>query len=265
MLGLALIFLLPYLWMVFSSMRPNQDIFRYLYPLRWETLIPTRVTLQNYRELFTELRFARFLANSLFVASATTLGVILVNAMGGYAFARLRFPGRDVLFILVLATMLVPFEATVVPLYLVVRGLGLQDTYTALIVPWLASPFAVFMFRQFFQEIPRDLDEAAIIDGASYWTVFRHVIVPNSKPAFVTLGLIQFLWSWDAFFWPLVVIEDRNKQVVQVAIATLFTPEMVFWGRTFAACTVVSLPVIVLFLALQRYYIRGFVLSGLKG
>ncbi|MEW6226558.1 MAG: carbohydrate ABC transporter permease [Bacillota bacterium] len=264
LLAVVAIFIIPYLWMVVSSVRPSTEVFTYVNPVTWRTFLPTKLTSQYFRALFWDKGFMRYVFNSLSVAVVVVPLSCLVSAMGAYIFARFSFPGKDFLFMVVISTMLVPFEATIIPMYLVVSKLGLQNTRAALIVPWIASPFGVFLLRQFMAEIPKQLDEAAFIDGCSHFGVFWKVVLPNLKPALVTFALISFLWSWDSFFWPLVVIQTDSKQVIQVAIATLNTPEYTEWGLIFAGSTMASLPVLVLFLFLQRYYVRGIVLSGLK-
>jgi ABC-type glycerol-3-phosphate transport system permease component len=190
---------------------------------------------------------------------------LAVSSLIAYALARLEFPGRDLVFLMILSSMLISFEVIVVPTYMIAKTLGMRDSFAALIVPWAASPFTIFLLRQAFAEIPRELEEAAIIDGCSRLRVYWNIVLPNTVPAMVTAALTIFLWGWDEFLWPLVVMQDWHKQVLQVAIATFTTPDQVFWGQLFAACTVSSVPLIVLFLALQRYYVRGVVMSGLKG
>ncbi|MEW5865396.1 MAG: carbohydrate ABC transporter permease [Bacillota bacterium] len=266
-LGLAFLvlpFFLPFLWMVGSSLRTNEEMFKYTHPLTIRTFVPLRPTVSNYVHLMGEMRFFRYFLNSMFVALSVTALTLMLSALAAYAFSRMNFPLRNLAFILVLATMMVPFESTVIPLYLVVRGMKMHNTYSGLIVPWIANPFIVFLMRQFFLTIPKDLDEAAIIDGCSHLGVLRHVILPNSKSILVTAGLMSFLWSWDAFLWPLIIIESPAKMVIQVAISSLNTQEVVYWGRVFAACTVASLPTVAAFLALQRYYVQGIAFSGMK-
>ncbi|MDR7555052.1 MAG: carbohydrate ABC transporter permease [Armatimonadota bacterium] len=264
---LAAIFLVPYLWMVASSLRPQVEIFRYVSPLSWRTFVPEVVTFDAYRELFrlVPFPFSRYLMNSVIVATAVTGLSLMVNAMAAYAFARLAFPGRDVLFALFLGTMIVPFEVLAIPLYLQVRALGWVNTYQALIIPWVANPLGIFLLRQFFQEIPRELEEAARIDGCSYFGAFRHVVLPNAVPALVAFALIRFQASWDAFLWPLIAAPAAEKRVIQVAIASFVTEVQTRWDLTFAASTLATVPIIVVFLILQRYYVQGVVMSGLKG
>lgn len=264
LLLVAVVFLLPYLWMFLSSFKPDEDIFAYAYPLSLWTFVPPRPTLANYAEVLVAGQFWRYFLNSVVVALSLVLLSLVVNSLAAFAFARLDFPGKELVFVLVIATLLVPFEATLIPLFLVVRDLKLNNTLPALVLPFVASPIATFLLRQFFAEIPRELDDAAAIDGCSTLGIYWHVILPNATPALLTTALITFLFSWDAFFWPLIAIQRPELQVVQVAIATLNTPERVFWGQTFAVCVLASLPVALVFLFLQRYYVRGVTLSGMK-
>jgi multiple sugar transport system permease protein len=270
---ITLIFVTPFAWMILGSLRPHVELFHYAYPLQWRTFIPEVWTVQYYLDVFgiselgaaRGLNFGRALLNSALVSSAVVLCSLIFNTMGAYFFARMDFPYKNLLMIIVIGTMLVPLEATMVPLYIVVRELGFANTYWALILPWYASPFIIFALAQFFKEIPRDLDEAAIIDGAGQLGVVRHVIVPNSLPGLLTVSLLEFQFIWNLFYWPLIAVGRKELQVIQVAIATQTTQRETAWGRIFAGCVIASVPVILLFLALQRYYERGIVMSGLKG
>lgn len=263
----ALLFVVPYLWMLGASFKSPAEIFQYVNPLSWKTFIPQDFTLVNYTELLelSPYPFTRYLANSLFVSGMVTVLSLVVNALGAYAFARLRFPGRDLLFALFLATVILPFEVLAIPLYLEVRAFGWVDTYWALIIPWIANPIGIFLLRQFFMDIPRDLEDAARIDGCSHFGAFRHVILPNSVPALIAFALIRFQTSWDSFVWPLIAAPAPEMRVIQVAIATFTTETEVRWGLSFAASVVATVPIILLFLMLQRYYVQGMVASGLKG
>jgi len=264
---LAVAWLIPYVWMFSSSLRPQVDIFKYVVPLSWKTFVPQIFTLASYRELFAlvPFPFSRYFFNSVFVAVSVTTLSLIVNALAAYAFARLEFPGRGVVFAIFLSTMIVPFEVLAIPLYLQIRSFGWVNTYQALIIPWIANPLGIFLLRQFFQEIPRELEEAARIDGCSYFGAFRHVVLPNSVPALVAFALIRFQASWDAFLWPLIAAPSAEKRVIQVAIASFVTEVQTRWDLTFAASIVATLPVVAVFLVLQRYYVQGVVTSGLKG
>ncbi len=264
---LAAVFIVPYLWMFFSSLKPAAEIFQYIMPVSWKTFIPQVFTLDAYRELFhlVPFPFSRYLANSVFVALSVTILSLVVNALAAYAFAKLEFPGRGVLFALFLSTVIVPFEVLAIPLYIQVRSFGWINTYQALIIPWVANPLGIFLLRQFFQEIPKELEEAARIDGCSYFGAFRRIVLPNSVPALVAFALIRFQASWDAFLWPLIAAPAAEKRVIQIAIASFATEVQTRWDLTFAASTMATIPIVVLFLVLQRYYVQGVVMSGLKG
>lgn len=260
------IFLLPFLWMILSSFKTTAEIFRYTYPFSWKTLIPPEPTLENFVSIFVRWKFGRKLLNSVLVSSAQVVGTLATCSLAAFVFGRLRFKGRDALFAVVLLSAMIPFEVIMIPLYLVVRSLEIQNTYWALFLPWLAYPFGIFLLRQAFMEIPRDFDEAAMVEGANLFQIFWYVILPNTRPAMVTVALMTFLFSWNQFLWPLIIMQDADKQLVQVALASFTVPsELPAWGEIFAAASVATIPVLILFLALQRYYIRGVVMSGIKG
>jgi ABC-type glycerol-3-phosphate transport system permease component len=202
--------------------------------------------------------------NSGVVAIVVVALSLVFNTMAAYFFSRLPFPGKKYLFAFVVATFLLPFEVTVVPLYLVVTNLEMQNTLWALIIPFYASPFIVFMLTQFLGGIPKELDEAALVDGANYWQILWHVIFPNALPALTTAALIEFQFIWNLFYWPLIAVSKLDLQVIQVMIASQTTDRQIFWGRTFAGLVVAVVPVVILFLCCQRFYFRGAVLSGMK-
>jgi multiple sugar transport system permease protein len=263
--GLALLFVFPYVWMFAASFRPVQEIFQYMYPLSWKSIVPLHPTLGNYRALFATEPFGRYVFNSLLVASAVTVLDLFVNSLAAYAFARIAFPGRDLLFVILLATLIIPFEAIMVPLYIIVRTLGWIDTYLGLIVPSAARVFSIFLLRQFMLGIPRELDDAARIDGCSHWGIYRTIVLPLTTPALISLGIITFHESWDAFTWPLIATNRQDYRLIQVAIATFSQESVILWDRIFAASSLASVLPIALFLAFQRYYVRGIATTGLKG
>jgi multiple sugar transport system permease protein len=269
---IAVLFLLPFLWLVFGAFRPEVEIHQFMFPFTWHTFVPVRWTLQNYLDIFglssdgrmAGLQFQLALFNSALVSASVVCCTLVFSTMAAYFFARLPFPGKRFLFAYVIATFLLPQEITIVPLYLVVSELGLRDTYWAMIVPFYASPFIVFMLIQFFQAIPKELDEAALVDGANYWTILWSIIFPSALPGLATAALLEFQFIWNLFYWPLVAVGKPSLQVIQVAIATQTTDRTVYWGRTFAGMVVAIVPVLILFLAAQRFYFRGAVLSGMK-
>jgi multiple sugar transport system permease protein len=271
---ICVIFLTPFAWMFFGGLRAEREIFAYLTPLSWRTFIPIEWTLDSYQTILglneagrrLNMNFGRNLLNSLIVSTAVVISSLFFNTLGAYFFARLPFPKKNWLLMYMLATFLIPFEVTIVPLYIVVRTLHLDNTMWALIVPWYASPFVIFSLMQFMREtIPYDMDEAALMDGASYWTILWRVIVPLSIPGLVTNALLEFQFIWNLFYWPLVAVADRNIQVLPVVISTTIGQTQQYWGRNFAGSALATLPVVVIFLMLQRYYIQGVASTGVKG
>ncbi len=265
LLVLAFVFLAPFLWMTVSSFKPQADIFASTMPLQWEAFWVSQPTLEHYVKVFNAVPFARYLLNTLFVAVTVTFGHLLVASLAAFAFARLQFPGRDALFIVVLSTMIIPGEVTFMPLFMVIKTLGWIDQYAALIVPPLFGAFGIFLLRQFFRDIPRDLEDAARIDGCTIPGIYWHIILPLGKAALITLGLLVFMGEWGSFLWPLVVMNSPEKQVIQVGIAGFTTTYGIYWGRVMAASAMASVPIILLFVVLQKYYVRGIAMSGIKG
>jgi multiple sugar transport system permease protein len=209
--------------------------------------------------------FPRFFLNSIIMTAGITIGQTLFSAMGGYAFARIHFPGRNMLFLTVLGTMMVPFPVTVIPSFLIVANLGWIDTYLALIVPHVVSAFAVFLFRQFFITIPIELEEAAQMDGASRFTVFIRVNAPLSGPVIAASSVFSFLFAWNDFLWPLIVTNRTEMRTVQVGLAFFQGQYGTFWTLLMAATVLVTVPAILAFLVAQNRFIEGVTSSGLKG
>ncbi len=270
----CVIFLMPFAWMLFGSVRAEREIFTYLIPFGIRTFIPIEWTLDSYMTILglnetgrlANYNFGQNLLNSFVVSTAVVISSLFFNTLGAYFFARLPFPKKNWLLMYMLATFLIPFEVTMVPLYIVVRTLHLDNTLWALIVPWYASPFVIFSLMQFMREtIPYELDEAALIDGAGYNTILWRVIVPNSVPGLVTNGLLEFQFIWNLFYWPLVAVGDRHLQVLPVVISTTIGQTQQYWGRNFAGSSLATIPVVVIFLLLQRYYIQGVASTGVKG
>lgn len=259
----AFVLLAPIVWMVVSSFRPATDIFLYSGKLSFRTFIPDNFTLENYWTL-GEIYFWPALGNSLFVSLTTMVLGVAVNAAAGFAFAVFPFPGRNILFVLVLASAMMPFEAIVLPLFMLVRWLEWVDTFYALIFPEVASGFVIFLFRQFFAAIPREFYEAARIDGAGWFQIFWRIAVPMSWPVIVTGAMMIFITQWEAFFWPLVAAPSPDHTLVQVAIARNRSFEEAAWGRLFSSTTIACVVAIVPFLIFQRFYLRNLSSSGLK-
>jgi multiple sugar transport system permease protein len=261
---LAVAFLLPIAWMLSSSLTPNSLVFRY--PPRW---IPTPPTLENYVEVLTTTRTARIgpaLLNSFLVASITVVFTLLVSALAAYPLARMKFPGRKGLFLLILAGLMVPGEVTFVSLFLLFQSLGWLNSYQALILPSLASPFGVFLLRQFFLSIPRDIEDAARIDGCGRLRILFQIILPLARPALATLTIFTFLTSWNNFLWPLIAITEPSMMTVPVILAYYSSAFKISlqWGTLMAVAFVSSILPVGVFLIFQREFVRGITLSGLK-
>jgi len=263
--AIALVSAIPLIWALTSSLRPDDEIFRYTTRLSWKTLLPIGGTVQNFREILFEDRFARFFANSLFVAGSTVTLGLLVNSLAAFGFARFTFRGQKALFGLVLITFMVPFEVIVLPLYLVVRSMGWLDTYRALIVPAVPDAFSIFLIRQFMAKLPQDMFEAGRVDGATWWDLYWRIALPNVKPALITASLLLFLRQWDAFFWPLVATSSLELTVIQVALTKYMTEFITYWGRLLAGSMLATIPIVVLFFVLQKYYVQSVTSTGIKG
>lgn len=250
----------PFLWMLSTSLKTSDEVFTPT--VQW---VPTRWMFENYPVALAAAPFGRFFLNSLIIALAETLGVLLTSSLAGYAFARLNFPGREQIFVLCLATLMIPGQVTLIPTYMIMSALGWLDTYYALIVPRLVSIFGAFLLRQFFQSIPRELDEAARVDGAGRFRVLAQIILPLSGPALATLTIFAFTTSWNEFFWPLIVTNATEMRTLQLGLAFFKTEFYVQWPLLMAATTMVSLPILLVYLSLQRYFTSGIAMTGLKG
>lgn len=257
--GLALATIAPFLWMVLTSVKDLPEILTY--PPRW---IPERATLDNFVNAFEAAPFGRYYFNSLFVAFSVTAGQLVTCSMAAYAFARLQFRGRDVLFYIFLGTMMIPGQVTMIPSFMVLHWLGWVDTYYALIVPGLASAFGTFLLRQFFLTIPRDLEDAASLDGCSRFGVLWRIILPLSRPALATLAIFTFMGVFNDFLWALIVVSSDEMKTVQLGLAIFRDRYQTDWGQLMAASVTATLPIIIVFFAAQKYFIRGITLSGMK-
>jgi multiple sugar transport system permease protein len=266
MLALAVLFGFPLLWMVLSAFKSTHSIVADAYPLSWKSIVPSHVTAANFGRLFGQLNFGRTLANTVIAAAGQIVGSLVVCTLAGYAFARIRFPLRTAAFALCMLGAFIPIEATVVPLYRVVDSLGLVSTYAVLFLPFVCNPFGIFLMRQSFRDLPDEIFDAAAVDGAGTRASFLRIGLPNVRPALATLVLIQFIWSWSNYFWPLIAMQNPSRQVAQVAMASLQTDanNQPMYGEMFAAATIVTVPLVLLSIGLQRYYVRGMLSAGLK-
>lgn len=261
---ILIVFATPYIWMIGSTFKTRQELFSDLSPLSIYTFIPRNPTLVNLITLFTETNFPQAVLNSLIVAVMSVTFAIIINSMIAYVLAWLDFPGRSILFFAILATLMIAFEAKLIPLFLIMQNLHLDNTLPSIFLPWITDAFIIFLLRQHFADLPGELFDAAIMDGCSYFRIYWNVMLPNITPALVSAAFIKFIFSWDSFIWPSIVITDESKTVITVALAKLFSDEYILWELVFAGSFVATIPVVVLFLFLQRYYIQGFTRSGLK-
>ena len=259
LLVLTALTLFPLLWMVSVSLMTAEEAARFPPPL-W----PDRQTLEHYRLLFERLEVVRYAWNSALIAGAITLGSLLLNALAGYAFAKLRFVGRERLFQALLTAMVIPGQAAMLPLFLLLKSLGLINTLAGVIVPGLASIFGIFLIRQHAASIPDSLLDAARIDGASEARIFWSLVLPLCRPILVTLAMFTFLGSWNDFMWPLIILTGSERHTLPVALANLMGEHVQDPELMMAGAVLTVLPVIVLFLLLQRHYIAGLVLGSVK-
>lgn len=255
----ALIAVVPFLYVISTSLKDTVSLFKY--PPEW---IPTEPTLANFRELIQDYPFMRWMLNSFIVASAVTAIKVVIDAMAGYAFAKMSFPGKDALFLVVLMTLMVPFAATLIPLFIIVRDLRLTNTYLGLILPALASPIGIFMMRQFIETLPGDLENAARLDGCSEFQIFRRVILPLVRPGLVVLGVFTFMTQWTSYLWPLVIGTKEEMFTLTVGVQSLRSLFTVNWGVLSAGAVLSMLPLVLVFLFLQRYFIAGSIAGALK-
>jgi len=256
----AALTLLPLLWMVAVSLMATGEASTYPPPL-----VPSAPSLENYRQLFTHAGIGRYLANSVFLALTVTLLSLFFNVTAGYAFAKLRFRGRDRLFKTLLGALVIPSQVAMVPLFMLLKGLGLVNSYGGVIVPAMASIFGIFLVRQYALSVPDELLEAARMDGASEWRIFRSIVVPLLKPIIVTLAVFTLLGTWNDFMWPLIVLADQHLYTLPVALASLSREHVQDNELMMAGSVVTTLPTLVLFIALQRYYLQGLMAGSVKG
>lgn len=256
---LVLTMALPFLWMVATSLMDELAVFAYPPPL-----VPHRPRFANYLDAWRALPFGRFYLNSLIFALAVVVGQVTTSALAAYAFARLRFPGRDRLFVLCLGVLMVPGILLLIPRFLIINALGWVDTYPGLISTELVSVWGIFLLRQFFLAIPRELEDAARLDGASEWTIFTRIVLPLSRPALATLALFAFVDAWKNFQWPLIATRSLEMRTVEVGIASFHSLYSTNWPYQMAAAVTAIAPILLVFALAQRTFVRGIQLTGLK-
>jgi len=256
----SVVMLVPFAWMLSTSLKEPGDVF--IYPPQW---IPQPVQWENYQETVTVMPFGRFYLNSAIQAVSVTALQLLTASLAAYAFARLRFRGRDLLFMLYLATMMIPFPVTMIPNFVIMRYLNWIDTFRALILPPAFSAFSTFLLRQYFMSIPVEMDDAARVDGASSFRIWWQIILPLSGPALATLAIFTFLGQWNSFLWPLIVTNSEKMRTLPVGLATFQGQYSVQWHLLMAGSVIAVLPILVIYIAGQRWFVRGITLTGMGG
>lgn len=262
MIVLVLIMVLPFLWMLSTSLKSQQYILS-----TTPQLIPDPLTFESYTQLVDRINLFQVVFNSSFVAIATTVGQVIIAAMAAYAFSRMQWRGRDAVFVLYLATMMIPTVVLVIPQFILVRSLGWVNTYSALIIPTLFNAFGVFLLRQSFLQIPNDFEEAAFVDGANHLTIFWRIVMPLSQPALATLAIFSFMGSWNAYLWPLFIARREEVMTLPVALASLQAGPRALteWNMVMAGSVVAVLPILIVYMFAQRWFISGVISSGIKG
>jgi multiple sugar transport system permease protein len=254
---LALMTVFPLLYMVSAAFKTPVEVFQ-------TNLIPDSPSLDNFLYVLTRLPFWRYMANSFVVSAVVTVVALFFHTMAGYALARLKFTGREFIFLAMFSTFLVSLPVIIVPLFILVRWLGLLNSFAGMIIPSIFNAFGIFLLRQYYLSLPRELEEAALVDGAGYWLIYWSIILPLSRPIVGALAILFFLANWNSFLWPLTVVNDQGLWVVQVAIASFRSQYSGNWNYTMAASTIVALPMLLLFTVFQRQIIDSLKTSGLK-
>lgn len=262
-IAVAILFVIPLVWMIISSLKPEVDIFKDMNSLA--TLSLTNPTFDNYKEMLGRSGIVQSMLNSAFYIGMILLIGIPVNALAGYSLARLEFPGKKIVLGLIIALYIVPFETVLLPLYIISNKLGITNSFAALILPFVGNCFNIFLFKQFFMSMPKDLEEAASIDGCGPLSTFVRIILPNSKPVLATATVLTVVTHWSDFMWPLIAITSKEHKTVQLAIQGFFTDPPIRYGPIMAALVFTTIPIIIVFLLLQKYYVQGITSSGIKG
>ena len=256
----AVLMFFPFGWMASTAIKSESQIFAW--PPQW---IPIPAHFENFAKMWGVAAFANYFLNSLIVAGIGTIVVLFFCSLAGFAFAKYEFPARNIIFMILLTTLMIPAQVTLIPVFLIVKGLGWLNSYPGLIVPGLANVFALFLMRQFMQTIPNDLLDAARIDGCSEFRIYRQIVLPLCKPIIATLGIFVFMGYWNNLFWPLIIISQDKMKTLQLGLSLLKTGYgTTRWNILMAGAALGSVPMIIVFLFLQRYFIQGITLTGLK-
>jgi multiple sugar transport system permease protein len=258
LLALSALFFAPFIWLLMTSFKPENEIFTRVWPSRW--------VLENYTKGLTHFPFVQYLRNTLILCTCNVIGVVISSSLVAYGLARIPWKGRTILFYLLLSTMMLPAQVTMVPLFAIFKTLGWIDTFLPLTVPaFLGNAFFVFLLRQFFLTIPVDLTDAARLDGCSEFAIYRRVILPLATPALATVALFTFMNTWNDFIGPLIYIQDPRKSTLSLGLATFTSQYSSFWGQLMAVSAVMTIPILILFFFTQRTFIQGITMSGIKG
>ncbi|MDI9439199.1 carbohydrate ABC transporter permease [Candidatus Darwinibacter acetoxidans] len=257
--AMLIVMVLPFAWMVLSSLKEEDEVFTY--EMSW---LPAKITFSGYVRALNEQPFLRYGLNSVLVSTIITMAQLFSSVLAGYAFARLKFPGRNLVFFIYISAMMIPQQALIIPSFMLIRRFGLVDTYAGLTLPFLAGPFGAFLMRSFFLSTPTSLEEAAVLDGCSRLQVLAKVVIPLSKPALATLGLFTFMQAWNDFMWPLIITNSVNMRTLQVGLALMKTDIYPDWPMMMAATVLATLPIIGAFLLAQKQFIESLAFSAVK-
>jgi len=255
----ALIFIFPFIWMFFTSLKPEASVV--VYP---PTLLPNQWTFEAYINIWKRIPYARFFMNSIIFAGGVTIIELFLDSLTAYSLSRLRYPGRDFLFIIILIALMLPFQVSFVPLYVTVVKFNLVNTYAGLIIPRATNAFGIFLLRQFFITQPRELDEAARIDGASEFFIYRRIILPLSKPVLSTLAVFHFTYNWNDFLWPMLITSSTEMRTLPAGLALFVGQHVVEYAVVMAGATLALLPLFIAFIFAQQYFVKGIAMTGLK-
>ncbi|WP_145330050.1 carbohydrate ABC transporter permease [Paenibacillus xylanexedens] len=256
----AVLWLLPVLWVVISALKTNSDLYSFP-PKLW----PDPVTFEHFTAAFKKGDFGLYFMNSTIVTISSTLLLLLINSMAGFALAKYRFRGSSIILIAFISTLMIPIEVIMIPIFKVLSALGLYNTLLAIIIPPAATPTGVFLMRQYLLTVPDELLEAARMDGAGEWKIYWSIILPIAKPILAVLAIFSFMWRWDDFVWPLIAISDPSKYTIQLALSNFIGEYNVDWGSLLAMSVITMLPVLIVFMVFQRYFVSGMITSGMKG
>lgn len=256
----ALMMIVPFLWMISTSLKDQQQLFAW--PPNW---IPNPFVWKNYTDVFSKINFGLYGFNTLKITLAVTVGRLILCSMAGYGFARMKFPGKDFLFVVILATMMISAQITIIPNFVIMRYLGLTNTHLGVVLPQLADGFSIFLMRQFFLTFPYELEDAAKLDGCNPFGFYWRILLPNSKPILATLAVMTFQGVWNDFLWPLVMLTSPEKRTLAVGLSYLVGQYTTRWDLQMAGSVLTVLPIIILFFMLQKYFVQSIKMTGLKG